>query len=639
MKGSDVTEGVGPLDEAERKGTGKRGEEVQGGYAGRILVVDLAKRGTTVADVPPSFAEDYLGGFGVNNRLFLDYSRPGVDPLSPENPIILGAGPFVGTPVPGAARVMANARLPLTGAVASASGSMGLGVNLKRAGWDHLVILGRSPEPVVLAVEDDKVEFVPAGGLWGKGVLETTRLLREGYPGFSVLAIGPAGENLVHSSLAMIDACATLGRGGLGAVLGSKNLKAVLARGKGEVRVDDPERLRGLIKELRGRLQRYELRKAALELGMIGAWPMYVAQLLPYGASEKDLLEAIERFGPQAYLRLKKRRISCPSCFLPDKDELRLPSSERTVYSTSFLNAAILGCALGMRDAEEAASTLALIDDLGLDFMTLSWQAAYLLELREHGILKGDRLEGVPLKRGADILRGLARVVTERSGDAGNALAEGWKGTLAFFGEDTRRFTMLVRDQDCLYDPRVSGLGTMEFEQVVSPRGPTSASAGSATYVPGLPEERLRRLTERMGAPEDALERIFSPPWGLNAGRLTRYAEDWFSLFSSLGICNRFQINRFYHAGLIRDLLAAVTGMELSLEEMMGRAAASWELYRELNAREGLGREKDRPPEAWFDERPLWGRGGRLHDYFGNPLTREDFDRLLVDYYDERDRA
>lgn len=609
---------------------------MKGGYTGRVLVVELDSGEISARDYPLAYAEDHLGGFGANNRFFREFSQPGTNPLSPQNPVILGAGPFVGTPVPGASRVMANARLPLTGAVASASGSMGLGANLKWAGWDHLAIRGAAPSPVMLVIEDEKVELVPASGLWGKGILETTRSLWEGYPGFSVLAIGPAGENLAHSSLAMIDACATLGRGGLAAVLGSKNLKAVLVKGNGGARIADPEGLRKLLRGLFDRLVKYDMRQAAAELGMIGAWPMYAAQLLPYGSSEEELQGVTERFGPSAYLGLKKRRISCPSCFLADKDELLLPSTGETVYSTSFLNAAIIGCALGMRDAEEAASTLALLDDLGLDFMTLSWQAAYLLELREHGILRGREAEGIPLERGAGILRELALRVTERRGEIGDALADGWKGALSLFGEDTRRYTMLVRGQDCLYDPRVSGLGTMEFEQIVSPRGPTSASAGSATYVPGLPEERLHRLTERMGVGKEALERIFSPPWGLNVGRLTRYSEDWFSLFSSLGICNRFQINRFYHAGLIRDLLAAVTGMELSVEEMMSRAAASWELYRELNAGEGLGPEEDRPPEAWFSEKPLWGRGGRLHDYFGNPLTREDVTLLLHDYYDER---
>jgi aldehyde:ferredoxin oxidoreductase len=611
---------------------------VEGGYSGKLMIIDLEGEKATLETYPEEFARDYLGGFGVNNRLFSEYSRPGTDPLSPDNPVILGAGPLVGTVVPGASRVMANARLPLTGAVASASGSMGLGCNMRWCGLDHLVLRGRASAPILIYIDNGEIEFLSAAALWGKGILETTRSLWDSYPGASVLAIGPAGENGVHSSLAMIDACATLGRGGLGAVLGSKNIKALVVKGDGGVKIAHPRRLQGLLQGLYARHEAWEMREGAQALGMIGAWPMYASQLLPYGSSDEDLREMTERFGPQAYLELKKCRISCPSCFLADKDELYLPSTGESVYSTSFLNAAIIGCALSMRDAEEAASTLALLDDLGLDFMTLSWQAAFLLELQERGVLGEEEAEGIPLARGADILRELALRVAERRGDIGEAFARGWRGALEHFGEENRRYTMLVRNQDCLYDPRVSGLGTMEFEQLVSPRGPTSASAGSATYVPGLPEERLRRLTARMGVGEEALERIFSPPWGMNVGRLTRYSEDWFSLFSSLGLCNRYQINRFYHAELIRDLLAAVTSMELEVGEMMERAAAGWELYRELSAREGLGPEEDIAPDAWFSEQPLWGRGGRLRDYLGNELSREDVLTILADYYDERDR-
>ncbi len=603
-----------------------------------MMTVDLTRGVASVDAYPMDFALDFLGGFGACNRLFLACSQPGTDPLSPQNPVVFGAGPLVGTMVPGSSRVMASARVPLTGAVASASGSMGMGANMKWSGLDHLMLTGKAAEPVLIYIENERVEFLPAVSLWGKGILETTRSLWAAYPGSSVLAIGPAGESGAHLSLAMIDGCATLGRGGLAAVLGAKNLKAVVVKGGGGVKVADPARLQELVKGLYERLENFDMREAAAALGMIGAWPMYASQLLPYGSSDDDLRELTERFGPQAYMKLKRCRVSCPSCFLADKDELYLPSTGESVFSTSFLNAAIIGCALMMRDAEEAASTLALLDDLGLDFMTLSWQAAFLLELHEHGIIGEEDAEGIPLARGAEILRELAARVTERRGEIGEAFARGWQGAFDLFGEDTRRYTMLVRDQDCLYDPRVSGLGTMEFEQIVSPRGPTSASAGSATYVPGLPEERLRRLTARMGVGDEALGRIFSPPWGMNVGRLTRYSEDWFSLFSSLGLCNRYQINRFYHAELIRDLYAAVTGVELEVGEMMEKAAAGWELYRELNSREGLGEDEDRPPQAWFDEQPLWGRGGRLRDYFGNELMREDILTLLGDYYDERGR-
>ncbi|MHB8895003.1 MAG: aldehyde ferredoxin oxidoreductase N-terminal domain-containing protein, partial [Candidatus Geothermincolia bacterium] len=449
---------------------------MRGGWTGRLLEVDLDGPADSVVDYPRETAERFLGGFGANNSLFGLFYNAGTQPLSPGNPILFGAGPFVGTTVPGSSRIMATSRMPLTGAVASASGSMGSGVMMKRAGYDHIAITGRAASPSVLVIDGSAVKLEPAGGLWGVGTFETTKRLHDDYPGSSVIAIGPAGENLVHLSIAMIDSCATLGRGGLGAVMGSKNLKAVVLRGEGLVGVTDPGKLKELMGGLHRRLESWPGRGAALQLGMIGAWPLYARQLAPEGATASDISVLSERFGPAGYLPLKGKRISCPSCFLPDKDRLLLNGGKRAVHSTSFLNAAILGCAFLMESAEEAASTLAELDDLGLDLFTLLNQANYLLDLAAEKVVGPADVEGLPLERSGDLIRGIATLVARRHGPSGEALAGGWTGVLGYFGENTVRFTALVRNQDCLYDPRVSGLGTMEFEQVVSPRGPTSAS-------------------------------------------------------------------------------------------------------------------------------------------------------------------
>jgi aldehyde:ferredoxin oxidoreductase len=607
------------------------------GWTGRLLEVDLDGPSHSVRDYPGETSERFLGGFGANNSLFESLFRPGTEPFSPQNPILFGAGPFVGTPVPGSSRIMANSRLPLTGAVASASGSMGAGVMMKRAGYDHVAVTGCAPSPSVLVIDGGRVQLKPAGDLWGRGTLETTERLREEFPGSSVIAIGQAGENLVHLSIAMIDACATLGRGGLGAVMGSKRLKAVVLRGEGHIAVADPSKLKKLVGGLHQRLRAWPNREAALQLGMVGAWPLYAAQLAPEGATGEDIAALSDRFGPAGYLPLKGKRVSCPSCFLPDKDRLLLHDGKQTVYTTSFLNAAILGCAFMMESAEEAAAALAALDDLGLDLFTLLNQANYLIDLAADGIIGPADAEDLPLERSGGLIRGLAAVVAGRIGPAGEALAGGWTGALRHFGRETRKHTVLVRNQDCIYDPRVSGLGTMEFEQVVSPRGPTSASGGSATYVPGQTPDKLARLTERMGASQAAIGRIFNAG-GMNVGRLTRYSEDWFSLFSSLGICNRHQVNRFYNPPLLRDLIEAVTGLDLDAGDMMSRAAAGWELYRELNAREGLGVDADIFPPAWLEERAVWGRGGRLKDYFGRELDGSALGSMLEEYYDERSR-
>lgn len=607
------------------------------GWTRRLLHINLDHPESTISEYPRETAEGFLGGFGANNSLFNRFDEPGAGPLAPGNPILLGAGPFVGTSIPGSSRIMANSRLPLTGAVASASGGMGAGVMMKRAGYDHVAITGRAASPSVLLIDGDTVELVPAGSLWGVGILETTERLHGKYPGSSVIAIGLAGENLVHLSIAMIDACATLGRGGLGAVMGSKNLKAVILRGNGRVGAADPRKLKELVGGMHRRLESWPNREAALQFGMVGAWPLYASQLAPQGATVDEISLLGEKFGPAGYLPLKSKRISCPSCFLPDKDRLLVHGGAQTVYSTSFLNAAILGSAFLMETAEEAASTLAELDDLGLGLFTLMNLANYLLDLASEKVIGPADFEGLPLERSGNLIRGLAALVAGRVSPAGEALADGWNGALHYFGEETDRFTVLVRNQDCIYDPRVSGLGTMEFEQVVSPRGPTSASGGSATYLPGQKPEKLAQLTERMGAGKAAIGRIFDEGC-MNIGRLTRYSEDWFSLLSSLGICNRHQVNRFYNPPLIRDLLASVTGLELEVGEIMDRAAAGWELYRELNAREGLGTQADVFPGAWLDERPVWGRSGKLHDYFGRDLDGAGLESLRQDYYDERSR-
>ncbi len=604
-------------------------------YSGKILFVDLDSGKSAREPLPENWCVEHLGGFGINNRLCWELMTPGTPPLDSSNPVILGAGPLVGTLAPGASRIMGNTRFPLTGAVASASGAMGLGARLKWAGYDHLVIRGAAYRPSYILIDDSEAQIIPAEDLWGLDIHDATDKLWETHPGSSVLAIGPAGENLVHFSLAIIDKCATLGRGGLGAVLGSKKLKAVVVRGSGGVKVADPKGFLRIVNNLYRRMERWELKDAALALGMIGGWEIYLNQLAS-GVSEEERERIKEAFGPQAYLEFERRRISCPSCFLGDKD--RLGWDMRSTCSTSFLNAAILGAALGLNNAKEAVLLLDLLDRLGICFFTYLNLYLFLLDLKEREITDIKRYGEFLDLNGLKGAIKLAKSIAFRKG-LGDLLSLGWDNIIDYFGSQAEEYASVIRGQDCIYDPRVSGLGTMEFEQLVSPRGPTSASAGSPTYLPGLPREKMVRLTSRMGVPEDALERIYPNDQAVNVGRLTRYAEDWFSLFSSLGVCNRHQINRLYHVDIFRDLFHAATGIDLTPKEIMECAAANWELYRRLNEREGLGRESDRIPSSWLTEERISRREGTLMDYSRKKrLTRKDLMQLLDDYYDERSR-
>jgi len=592
------------------------------GFTGKVLSVDLDARSYHAEVLDREWREQSLGGFGLNLRLYESLAKPGCDPLSPANPLILGAGPLVGTLAPGASRVIATSRFPLTGAVACASGGMGLGPQLKWAGYDHLVIRGSAAQPCYLLVEDGGAQIVAAPELWNRDTHQTTAELWSRHPGSSVACIGQAGENQVSAALAIIDRSSTLGRGGLGAVMGAKLLKAIVIRGDGGVAVADPDRFMRAVDGLHSRLRSWPRRERALQLGMLASYP----GLEP------------------AYLQVRRGRMACPSCFVGDKDVLGLPDETPgsfTTSCTSYLNAMLLGLLLDL-DLREQILILDLLDRLGLCFITFMNMSLFLRDLTAHGLLQPRDLElpdmsGTPVLEGFRCLANLAEAIALRQG-IGAVLAEGWRAALGHFGPEAARFAITVKGQDCLYDPRVSGLGTMEFEQIVSPRGPTSASSGSPTYSPGTPLEDFPRHAARMGATPEAVERICAGG-DLNVGRLTRYSEDWFSLFSSLGICNRAQNNRFYNIEVIGELFSSGTGMETGPRDLMNRAAASWELYRALNRREGFSEADDRAPAQWFREDEVWRRSGRMEDYFhSRAVTPAEMEQLLQDYRDERSR-
>ena len=195
------------------------------GYAGSILRVDLSRGEIEREPLPPELVDKFLGGLGINLKLYRREATPLSDPLSPANPLVLGAGPLVGTEVPGATKLVATTKSPLfsrggghfvDGAVCGGR----LGVQLKRSGYDHVVLVGRADHPVYLSVEDGRAELLDASHLWGRDTYESTDLLLREHPGAGVAVIGRAGERMVRFAMAIVDRVATLGRFGVGAVMG-----------------------------------------------------------------------------------------------------------------------------------------------------------------------------------------------------------------------------------------------------------------------------------------------------------------------------------------------------------------------------------------------------------------------------------
>jgi aldehyde:ferredoxin oxidoreductase len=612
------------------------------GYTKRVLTVDLTERRFYHGEVDDSLLRRFIGGFGINSVLFHRLFRPKTDALSPDNPIVIGAGPFVGSSIPGAVRVMVTTKFPLTNSVASASGSRSFGFKLKKAGYDNITLTGASSDPVYLKITNDDVEIIDARELWGRSTSETAEFLYKRHKKASVVCIGPAGENLVRFSMAILDRASSLGRGGLGAVFGSKKLKAIVVQGSNHIAAANPDQFKEIRDGLLKRQRKYPERDESIKLGLMANWDNYTKQLFSYKnwTKIKPIKEVTDLFGPWAYEKVKSKRISCPTCFLPDKDILKIEDhhqNQLTVYTPSYFNMALIGSRIGLKNYREAVYVAHLLDDYGICMFTFSSMIDFLMTLLEQGAIGKGNIP-FPERMDFDFCKTIVEEIAFRK-EMGDLIADGWHKTINEIDPKIQKFASIIKGSDTLWDPRIAGMGTMEFEQVVCPRGPSSASAGSPTYIPGLPIELFQRHTQRMGAPDDAIERLYpSEASEVNIGRLTRYSEDWYSNLSSLGICNRHMINRFYSNALCADLYSAVTGENIEPIELETCAERSWNLLKMINQAEGFSRRDDEFPEMWF--KPIMDADGNpknMQDYYGTKkLSHEDCEGILNDYYDER---
>jgi aldehyde:ferredoxin oxidoreductase len=594
------------------------------GYAGKILFLNLSSGKVETRPLDMDDAAQFIGGLGLNNRLAFDLIEPGTDPLAPENPIILGAGPLIGTLTPGASRVVGTSRFPLSGAISAGSGSMTFGFNMKRAGYDNIVITGSSNTPVYVLIEDASVRILDASDIWGRDNYDAVDELWRRHGRTSSISIGQAGENLVKFSIGLIDKMATIGRAGFGAVMGAKRLKAILVRGSGGIRVADPKGFIHEVNQLFTRARKFKHHAASVAYGILNAGGSFMlGEEGPYGLG--------------AYTRIKKDRIACPSCFIADKDVLETPDGEfagMKTYTHSFgmvANTALKG---QITDCDRATHIVNLQNRYGLGQQEFESLFDLIIEAAHDGAIREDQFG--KLHRNYETMRDLVETITFRKG-GGDILAEGWTATVKEFGLDPSRYTSHVKGLGTQFDPRERGLGTMEFEQLVNPRGGHHQSGGSPSYNQGAPVEMFEKHADRMGAPPDALRRVMDSPLGFNVGRYTRYSEDWFSLFDSLGICIRSQNNRFYSADICARLFSTATGIEMDKPAIMQAAERVWNLYKILNWREGFDRNADQPPDKWFVPLKAAGSEFEMRDYFQTrPLTRADLQQFLDDYYAER---
>ncbi len=592
------------------------------GFAGNVLYVDLTRGRTAIEPLDMALAEKFIGGLGLTLKTAGDRIRPATGALEPANPVVLGAGPLVGTDLPSTSRVYAVSKLPASGAIGwCGAGGVSFGYLLKNAGYDLVVIEGRAERPVFLKIIDRHVEICDAGHLWGQGIDQTCKALRRqsGQPA-GVLCIGQAGENRVAFSMAYVDGIATMGRGGLGAVLGAKMLKAVVVTGSRGIRVADRRRYQSLRDDFVDKIRQYPYLKESQELGLIKSLPA---------------------ISVETYLQIKKRRIACISCPIGCKDVVEIKDGKfkgLTASSSSAINL-LVPTMYGMADYRQAVKLVATLDGYGLDMFEFMGVMGFARALAEHGLIDGADGQPAIVIESLDSMLRWAEKIARRQG-LGDLLAGGFTAILEHCGEAAAAHAPALVKGMHPYTGPGSALpwdlfGTMELGQILDPRGPHVGSGGSPTYFAKRPLEVFPRHLQRMGVGREAIERILpdlsllAEKKRLNIGALLKYSHRWFCILGSLGVCARAQINRFYSAALGAELYEAVTGIPTDLDALRRRADRVWTLYKLINVKEGIGRKAEAIP-------PRWVSGAGFKNYVtGEQLQRRDIEQMAADYYRE----
>jgi len=442
---------------------------------GRLLRVDLTSGRIAVEDIRPDWLHDYVGGRGLAARYLFEELDARVDPLSPANKLIFATGPLTGTPVPCGARYMVVTKGALTNAITTSNSGGHWGPELRFAGYDMVIVEGRSPRPVSLFVYDDRVELRDAQHHWGKTVGETEDGLRRelGIPGLRVACIGPGGEKQVRFACIVNDKHRAAGRSGVGAVMGSKNLKAIAVRGTGGVRVADPPAFVQAVRAMRTAMQDHPGRKAFTDLGT--AATIDFTQALGGLPTRNFLAGQFEHYENLNGNTIKQTRMvankACFACTIACGRVTRLgehadkylvnthPRNWKTAgEGPEYENAWALGADVGVGDLDAVIKANWLCNDLGLDPISMGASLAAAMELYERGVI-GDGDVELPLRFGsAEALVRMVEATAYREG-FGNELAEGSKRLGEKFLHP--EVSMGVKGQEFpAYDPRAfQGMG------------------------------------------------------------------------------------------------------------------------------------------------------------------------------------
>lgn len=599
-------------------------------FLGRILYVDLSTRDHWVEEISIEDWKKYLPGRGIGAKLLWDLTDEKTDPLEPENTLIFGVGGFSGTPYPCSGRVTATFKSPATGMYFKANGGGHWGAELKRAGFGVVVIKGKADKPVYINIEDDEVEIRDASHFWGRDVRETNNLLRKELkdPDIQTAAIGPAGENLVKIAALMFSTYNAAARGGGGAVMGSKNLKAISVRGSKEVTLANQEEFHQLAKEARDSIKGDSGYEGLSTFGTAGTViPLNEAYSWPVRNFQKCHLPTAEKISGQKLVETGrlKRRLACNACIIGCHRYTEVSNEKYDAFGGGPELETIdsFGGGLEIEDFDTIIKANELCNILGMDTISVGGVIQWAYECFEKGLLDEKDTEGLELKWGnGDALVALVEKIAYREG-LGDILAEGVKRAAEKIGQDSYKWALESKGlEHSGVDTRMAKAYALAF--AVNPRGADHLHTETFAEL-GLSAEG-RELVKKITKKDK-----FIPPTEIEGkAAIVRWHEDCFGASDALGVC-AFTTTALYgiSPSMMAEAWSAALGVKVTEEELMEAGRRMITMEKAYNVRCGADRSLDKLPWRLMNEDAEDRPGNR-----NMANTQELLDQMLDEYYE-----
>ncbi|MHA1925618.1 MAG: aldehyde ferredoxin oxidoreductase family protein [Candidatus Thorarchaeota archaeon] len=574
------------------------------GYMGKYLDIDLSKDEIKEFPLNLSLAEKYIGGKGLGARLLYDNLNAGVDPLGSDNVILFMTGPLSGTTMQTSGRWCIVTKSPQTGIFNDSHIGGRFGYQLKRAGFDFLIIRGRAPRFSYIRISDESVDIQPADDLLGLGTFETEDKLRHRHRGSEVASIVPAGENLVTYASIVTGKTHVARRGGTGAVLGCKDLKAVVAHGKNSIDAADPMRFELLTKDFSKKVLDDVSAQQYHEIGTV-VWVNMsnLGGFLPTRNYQSGFFESAEAIsGEYMSEEFVVGHSACYMCRIACGKKTRFKDGKYAgleVDGPEYETVALLGSNCGISDMGAIAKSSQICDDLGIDTISAGATISFAMEANDKGILKQDDVDGLTFGND-DAVHRLLHLISEKQG-VGELLSKGSIAAARQLGHDSSHFAIQVKRLELA---------------AVEPRGSWGMALAYSTADRGACHQRCWTPTAELTGEIPRFSMKGVPKY-------VKETQDERAVCGSLVVCDflPFEIHE------MTDLLNASTGFSFSVDSYMNTGERIWNLTRMFNVREGINAKDDVLPERFSDESMPDGPAE------GQRITKRTLEKAKTEYY------